>query len=77
MKVKISGTFEGKCDLCNKNGVVFTIGDEESKKVVTICKDCSSKMGDTKLEDAIEKHGKVDKKPFEKGVKFHGKSIAG
>jgi transcription elongation factor Elf1 len=77
VKIKISATFEGKCDLCNKENVtVFTIGDEESKKVVTICKECSDNFGDKKTEDVIKIFGKFDEKAFEPGIKIEGKSIA-
>jgi len=77
VKIKISATFEGKCDLCNKENVaVFTIGDEESKKVVTICKECSDNFGDKKTEDMIKMFGKFDEKPFEPGIKIEGRSIA-
>ncbi len=77
MKVKISGTFEGKCDLCSKDVNVFTAGDEDSKKVITICKECSDSLDGMTLEQVVEKYGKFDEKPFEPGVKVEGKSIAG
>lgn len=77
MKVKISATFEGKCDLCNSHSLVFSAGDEESKKVVTICRKCSDGLGEMKVEDVVEKYGKVDEKPFEQGVRIEGKSIGG
>jgi ribosome-binding protein aMBF1 (putative translation factor) len=76
MKIKLSATFEGKCDLCGKKTKVFSLGDEDSKKVVTICEDCCKKLGEMKASEVIEKYGHEDEKPFEKGVKLE-KSTAG
>jgi transcription elongation factor Elf1 len=67
MKIKLSATFEGKCTICDKSGVVFTAGDEDTKKAVTICKECSKSLGDTPTAEVIEKYGKVDSEPFEGG----------
>ena len=67
MKIKLSATFEGKCMLCSKDAIVFTAGDEDTKKTVTICKSCSENLGDTPTSDVIEKYGKVDEEPFEGG----------
>lgn len=77
MKIKLSATFEGKCDLCGKNGIVFTAGDEETKKVVTVCKECSEKLGAMQTSEVIEKYGHKDNEPFEDGVKFQTKPTAG
>jgi transcription elongation factor Elf1 len=76
MKIKLSATFEGKCDICGKGNVVFTAGDEETGRTVTICKDCSEKMSDLHLSDAIEKYGHEDKSAFEAGVKVEKKPSA-
>jgi len=76
MKIKLSATFEGKCDICGKENTVFTAGDEETGKTVTVCKDCSEKMSDMHLSDAIEKYGRVDKTAFDEGVKIEKKSSA-
>ena len=46
MKIKHSATFEGKCDICKKNAIVFTAGDEDTKKVVTVCKKCADGLKD-------------------------------
>ena len=70
MKIKLSATFEGKCSICDKEAVVFTAGDEDTKKVVTICKECSQKLGDMKTEEVIEEYGTVDERNFEEGMKF-------
>jgi transcription elongation factor Elf1 len=70
MKIKLSATFEGKCDLCGKDAIVFTAGDEDTKKAVTLCKECSDKLGDMHTSEVIEKYGKVDEKPFEEGMKL-------
>jgi len=67
MKIKISATYEGKCDLCKEEKIVFTAGDEDTKKVVTICEDCAKEIGDVSTSDVIEKHGKVDEDEFEPG----------
>lgn len=76
MKIKLSATFEGKCDVCGKETTVFTAGDEETKRAVTICKDCSERLGETQTSDVIEKYGHVDEKSFEEGVKFQNKFTA-
>jgi len=77
MKIKLSATFEGKCDLCGKETTVFTAGDEDTKKAVTICKECSEKLGKTQTSEVIEKYGHEEEEPFEEGVKFQPKSTAG
>ena len=77
MKIKLSATFEGKCDICKKETTVFTAGDEDTKKAVTICKECSDKLGDMQTSDVIEKYGKVDEKAFENGVKVEKGFSAG
>lgn len=69
MKIKLSATFEGECQICGKRAVVFTAGDKGTKKVVTICKDCSDELGSMPTADVIEKYGKVDEKAFEKGMR--------
>jgi hypothetical protein len=76
MKIKLSATFEGKCDLCKKNEIVFTAGDEDTKKVVTICKKCADELKDMKTSEVIEKYGCVDNKSFEDGVKVEQKAQA-
>lgn len=76
MKIKLSATFEGKCMLCGKDSIVFTAGDEETKKAVTVCKECADRLGDTPLSDVIEEHGKVDTAPFEDGMKVENKNVA-
>jgi transcription elongation factor Elf1 len=70
MKIKISATFEGKCSLCGKEKIVFTAGDDDTKKVVTICKECTSKLEDMKTSEVIKKFGKKDPKVFEEGFKI-------
>ncbi len=77
MKEKVSGTYQGKCDLCSNVDLVFTIGDEESKKVVTICKSCVDKNAGKTIDDMIDEHGVVDETPFQPGVKIEGKGAAG
>ena len=64
MKIKLSATFEGKCMICRKDKIVFSAGDEDTKKVVTICEDCAKGIGDVPTSEVIEKHGKVDDKAF-------------
>ena len=76
MQVKISATFDGTCDLCKKKGKVFTIGDEDTKRIVTICKDCSAKNGQASVTEMIEKYGKKSEKEFEPGVRYEGKPVA-
>ncbi len=64
MKIKISATFEGTCTVCGKESIVFTAGDEDTKKTVSICKDCAKNIGDVPTCDVIKKYGKVDEPAF-------------
>lgn len=73
MNIKISATFEGKCSLCGKETIVFSAGNEDTKKVITVCKECVDKLGNISLEDAVEKFGVKDEKVFEKGIKIERK----
>jgi transcription elongation factor Elf1 len=70
MKIKISATFEGTCSICGEEAVVFTVGDEDTKKTVTVCEECSKSFGDKKTSEIIEEYGKVDKESFKQGIKF-------
>lgn len=73
MKIKLSATYEGKCSICGKDGLVFTVGDEETKKTVTVCKECADKFGDTPTSEIIEKYGKADEEPFKgSAIKIEG-----
>jgi ribosome-binding protein aMBF1 (putative translation factor) len=76
MKIKLSATFEGRCDICGKDGTVFTAGDEDTGRTVTVCKECSEKLGEMKLSEAIEKFGHEDKTAFEEGVRIEKKTEA-
>jgi hypothetical protein len=76
VKIKLSATFEGKCDICGKDTTVFTAGDEDTKKVVTICKEDSDKLGDMPTAEVIEKYGHIDEKSFEEGIHFEKTSTA-
>jgi len=77
MKIKLSATFEGRCSLCGKEKIVFTAGDEDTKKVVTICKECANNLEDMKTDEVIEKFGKEDKESFDEGIKVEKKKQAG
>ncbi len=73
MKIKISATYEGRCSLCNKDKIVFTAGDEDTKKVVSICRDCANSIGDVSTSDVIEKYGKEDESAFDgEGISIKG-----
>jgi hypothetical protein len=76
MKIKLSATFEGKCDICGKEGIVFSAGDEDTKETVTVCKDCVDKMKDMKTSEVIEKYGHKDPNVFEGGVQVNKKADA-
>ncbi len=65
MKIKISATYEGKCSLCNKDKVVFTAGNEDTKKVVSVCEDCANDIGDVPTYDIIKKYGKINESAFD------------
>ena len=69
MKAKISATFYGKCDICEKEGLVFKVGDEETKRVVVICEDCVKKYGNSRISEIIEKFGRKDEESFYPGIK--------
>ncbi|MCS7105979.1 MAG: hypothetical protein NZ942_01550 [Candidatus Aenigmarchaeota archaeon] len=70
MKIKLSATFEGKCSICGKEGTVFTAGDEDTKKTVTICKDCAERLGEMKTSEVIEKFGEKNEGAFEEGFEL-------
>lgn len=65
MRLRPSLPFEGKCDVCGEVKLVYTIGNEDTKKIVTVCKDCTSKYSD---EEIFEKFGHEDEKAFESGI---------
>lgn len=50
--------------VCGKEKIVFSAGDEDTRKVVTICEDCSKEIGDVPTSEVIEKHGKANKEAF-------------
>lgn len=68
MKIKISATYEGKCVICGKEEVVFSAGDEDTGKVVTICEGCAKELGDVPTSEVIDKYGKEDKEAFKDGA---------
>jgi protein-arginine kinase activator protein McsA len=72
MKIKLSATFEGTCMICQKKKIVFSAGDEDTKKVVTLCEDCAKEIGDVPTSEVIEKYGKVDGGVFAEGMKVKG-----
>jgi len=77
MKIKLSAVFEGKCDICGKvSDKVFSVGDEETGRVATICKDCSDKNPTMMTSDVIEKYGHEEKAAFEGGLKVEKKADA-
>lgn len=76
MKIKISATFEGKCSICGKETRVFSAGDEETGKVVCVCKECADNSSEMQLSEAIEQYGAVNKESFEQGVKVEQKGKA-
>lgn len=68
MRFKISATYFGKCDICGKEGLVFKIGEEDSRKIVVICNVCVEKHGEEKMSDVIEKFGRLDEESFGRGI---------
>lgn len=77
MKIKLSATFEGKCSICGKNTVVFTAGDEDTHKAVTVCKECADKLGTESVEKVVEEYGKKDDEAFKEGLKVEKGTVAG
>lgn len=76
MKIKLSATFEGKCSICGKKSVVYTTGDEDTHKAVTICKSCADNFGDKPLAEMVEEYGKKDDSVFEEGLRVEKKGTA-
>jgi len=77
MKIKLSAVFEGKCDICGKvKKSVFSAGDEDTGRVVTICRECSDENPGMMTSDAIDKYGHEDNAAFEGGVKVEKKATA-
>jgi len=59
--------------MCGKNKIVFSAGDEDTKKVVTICEDCAKEIGDVPTSEVVEKYGKADESAFtEQGMIIKG-----
>ncbi len=77
MKIKLSATFEGKCSICGKKTIVFTAGDEDTHKAVTICKECSDNLSAKSVEQVIEEYGKEDEESFKEGLRVEKKPVAG
>lgn len=70
MRIKISATFFGKCEICGREEKVFKVGDEDTKKTLTLCEDCVKKFKDKKVGDMVEEFGKKDEKSFDKGFEI-------
>ncbi|MBI1979094.1 MAG: hypothetical protein HYS62_03495 [Candidatus Aenigmarchaeota archaeon] len=77
MKIKLSATFDGKCSICKKESLVFTAGDEDTHKVVTVCRDCANRLGTEETSQVIEEYGKKDDVAFEEGIRIEKKRSAG
>lgn len=69
MRYKVSATFFGKCDICKREDLVFKVGEEESKTIVTICQKCVEVYKDNKISEMLEKFGKNDEESFERGIR--------
>ncbi|HLC39482.1 MAG TPA: hypothetical protein VJJ76_01220 [archaeon] len=78
MKIKLSAVYEGKCDICGKvKKNVFSAGDEETGRVVTICRECSDERPGMMTSEAIERYVHEEKTAFEGGIKVEkGKTSA-
>ncbi len=74
MKIKLSATFKGKCSICGKETIVFTAGNEDTKKTVNVCKECAERLGKMKTSEVIEEFGEKNEKAFEEGIKVEKKS---
>ncbi len=77
MRIKLSATFEGKCDFCGKEKLVFSAGDEDTHKVITICQDCTNERAGKKTSEMIEEFGHKDDSVFDEGVRVEKKPTAG
>ncbi len=77
MKIKLSATFEGRCSICKKKLKVFTAGDEDTHRVVTVCENCANRLGTETTSQVIEEYGKKDDKAFEEGIKIERSKSAG
>lgn len=77
MKIKLSAVFEGKCDICGKvKKSVFSAGDEDTGRVVSICRQCADDNPGMMTSDAIEKYGHEDKTSFEGGLRVEKRADA-
>ena len=78
MKIKLSAVYEGKCDICGKvKKSVFSAGDEDTNRVVTICRQCADERPGMMTSEAIERYGREDRTSFEGGLKVEkGKTSA-
>ena len=76
MKIKLSATFQGKCSICGKETTVFTAGDEDTHKVVTVCKECADRLGSEFVEEVVMEYGKKDDEAFKEGLKIEKKRTA-
>lgn len=74
MEVKISATFEGRCSICKKKTNVFTAGDEDTHKTVTVCKKCADNLGDKLVSEVIEEYGTKDDEAFKEGIRIESSS---
>jgi len=56
---------------------VFTAGDEDTHRVVTVCENCANRLGTETTSQVIEEYGKKDDKAFEEGIKIERSKSAG
>lgn len=77
MKIKLSATYKGKCSICGKKTRVFTAGDEDTRRAVSVCKECADKLGNVPTAQVIEKYGKLDEDVFKDGLKIEKRTEAG
>ena len=76
MKIKLSATFEGKCSICRKKSTVFSAGDEDTRKAVSVCQSCADKLGDKSTAEVIDEYGNKADKAFEEGLRVEKKGTA-
>ncbi|MBI4894419.1 MAG: hypothetical protein HY833_01645 [Candidatus Aenigmarchaeota archaeon] len=77
MDVHYSAKFEGKCDVCEKKGVVQKWVDKETMTSATICQKCVMKGEITDPAEFIKKYGKKDEDVLKPAVRYEKGAVAG
>lgn len=58
MSIKVSEVYDGVCSVCKSERRVFSMGDDATFKMLSICRDCVKRLGDEPVEKAVNRLGK-------------------